>query len=313
MRLEIQRLRQTEAENFREVRRQNNDRAKIDALSIRNRKNLESHESWTSEDWKIIRDFRSEGMQLRASAESYQKFWSKDGTSQVWDSKFQKIDLQTTQDSLNTWDAAILKSLQGVCVDESVATSTSLFNRITDQLAVTHHELGATPTSLSRDNTMTNACTTPLWIKKNSVAAHNSSSDDFSSNWELQDLKRPFPSMGWLHRRSWGNYYGSYGQVASTSWIQKLENLLPKRSLSFFATTQSRYAMECRSWTHYVSINKQEDLCWTPRILISITANRVREFLTGKFEKQLILAEGKAQSEKRSLTGSQNARMIHDV
>ena len=53
---EIDRLRRREEELRREVRRQNNDRTKFDALFLRNRTDLESHKS-------------SELMQLRASAD----------------------------------------------------------------------------------------------------------------------------------------------------------------------------------------------------------------------------------------------------
>ena len=46
-------------------------------------------------------------------------------------------ELQSTQDSLNNWDEVNLISMQGVCVDESVATSTSSVTRITDP-AISH-------------------------------------------------------------------------------------------------------------------------------------------------------------------------------
>ena len=46
-------------------------------------------------------------------------------------------DLESTQDSLNNWDEVNLKSIQGVCVDESVATSTSSVSRTTEP-AITH-------------------------------------------------------------------------------------------------------------------------------------------------------------------------------
>ncbi len=61
-------FRQREGEFLREVRRHNNDRAKCGAQLFRNRTNLESHESRTSEDQQVIRDLRSEGVHVRAPA-----------------------------------------------------------------------------------------------------------------------------------------------------------------------------------------------------------------------------------------------------
>ena len=60
---EIERPRQREAELPRQARR-----ARFDALCFRNRTNLEFHESKTSEYQQIFLDFRSEIMQLKASA-----------------------------------------------------------------------------------------------------------------------------------------------------------------------------------------------------------------------------------------------------
>ena len=48
-----------------------------------------------------------------------------------------EIDLQTTRDSLNSWDEVNLTSIQGVFVDERVATSTSSVSRITEP-AISH-------------------------------------------------------------------------------------------------------------------------------------------------------------------------------
>ena len=61
----IDRLRQREAELPREARRQNNDRAKLEALLKRNRTDPESR---TSEGQQIICELRSEVVQLKASA-----------------------------------------------------------------------------------------------------------------------------------------------------------------------------------------------------------------------------------------------------
>ena len=75
---EIERLRQREAELLREVRQQNNARARFYALFFFSwiGTNPESRESRTSEDQKIIRNVGSEVMQLksiRCTVESHQK------------------------------------------------------------------------------------------------------------------------------------------------------------------------------------------------------------------------------------------------
>ena len=50
-------------------------------------------------------------------------------------------DLQSTQDSQNSWSEANLGLIQGICVDECVATSTSSVSRITEP-TITQHKLG---------------------------------------------------------------------------------------------------------------------------------------------------------------------------
>ena len=45
--------------------------------------------------------------------------------------QFEEI-LQRTQDSVISWDEVNLNSIQGVCVDESVATSTSSVSRLAE-------------------------------------------------------------------------------------------------------------------------------------------------------------------------------------
>ena len=46
---------------------------------------------------------------------------------------------------MSSWDEVNLNSVQGVCVDESVATSTPTVNRITEPAIIINHKLGVTP------------------------------------------------------------------------------------------------------------------------------------------------------------------------
>ena len=97
---EIERLRQREAELQQEVRQQKNAKARSDALFWRNRTKLEPRESRTSEDQQIIRDLRSEIVQLKVSAlplKAHQKSWSKDWKSKRWHSKSSKRSTDNTR------------------------------------------------------------------------------------------------------------------------------------------------------------------------------------------------------------------------
>ena len=69
--------------------------------------------------------------------------------------------LQSTQGSLDSWDEVNLNSIQGVCVDESVATSTSSVSRITEP-AISHLlQAGGEPELfLQRQHTMPKAAST---------------------------------------------------------------------------------------------------------------------------------------------------------
>ena len=57
--------------------------------------------------------------------------------SQRYETQSIQNDPQTTRDSLNSWDEVNLNSIQGVCVDERVATSTSSVSRI-EEPAISH-------------------------------------------------------------------------------------------------------------------------------------------------------------------------------
>ena len=118
---------------------------------------MESHESKTSEGQQQVRESRSEVM--------------------------------TTQDSLNRWDEVSLNSIQGVCVDESVATS---FRRIAEP-ALGHPPRNGSDRELclQRENTTPKAApkigcssqyTTSENLKNSSGSTQFFYSDDFFTN-----------------------------------------------------------------------------------------------------------------------------------
>ena len=98
--------------------------------------------------------------------------------------KSRQRDSEATQDSLNNWDEVKLNSIQGVCVDESVATSTSSVSRITEP-AISHLPPGGGDPELflQREHTMPKAASTiaagpstqPVSISTTPVAVHDSS------------------------------------------------------------------------------------------------------------------------------------------
>ena len=106
----------------------------FDAPLLGNRTNLESHESRTSEGQQLVLELRSKVKQMRASA-------ARDLEAKIESQKsaIQRLqrDLQSAQDSLNSWDEVNLNWIQGVCVDETVGTSTSSVKRMTEP-AITH-------------------------------------------------------------------------------------------------------------------------------------------------------------------------------
>ena len=98
--LKFERLRQREADLLREVRHKNHDRARFDALVLRNRTNLES--LWIQ---NIRRPANQSRLAQRSCAtdsisfttESDQKSWSKDRRSKVWDSNSSKRSTDNTR------------------------------------------------------------------------------------------------------------------------------------------------------------------------------------------------------------------------
>ena len=92
---------------------------------MRNRTDLESHKSMTSEGQQLFREFRSDIMQLQASAVPPNLTRGLEAKSESQKTEIQSLqrDSQSTHDFLNNWDGSNFNSIQGVCVDESVGTS----------------------------------------------------------------------------------------------------------------------------------------------------------------------------------------------
>ena len=99
---------------------------------------VESHDSRTSEGQQLVCELRGEIMQLKASAlpPNLRDLEAQIGNQRTEIQSLQR-DLQTTQDSLDSWDEVNLNSVQGVHVDDSVGTSTSSVSRRTEP-AITH-------------------------------------------------------------------------------------------------------------------------------------------------------------------------------
>ena len=97
--------------------------------------------SWLGSGRSVC-ELRSEVLQLKASAvlpHVIRDLEVKVENQQIEIQRLQR-DQQTTQDSLNSWDEVNLSSIQGVCVDESVATSPSTVSLMTEP-AITHQKL----------------------------------------------------------------------------------------------------------------------------------------------------------------------------
>ena len=124
---------------------------------------------------KVLWYLRSEVVQFNASVVPLnltRKLEAKIGIQNYEIRGVQKI---YKPDSLNSWDEVNLNSIQGVCVDEGVATSISSVSRITES-AISHPpQAGSDPEKFpKRENTMPKAASTlvaapsaPLaWITK---------------------------------------------------------------------------------------------------------------------------------------------------
>ena len=134
----------------------------------------------------MIRELSSEILNLKASAvpPNLTRYLEAKTESQNYEIQSLQRDLQTTQDSLISWDEVNINSIQGVCGEESVATWTSSVSSITER-AISHLPQAGCDAQLfqQREHAMPKAAsefvaalsTPPASVSKNLVAVHNSS------------------------------------------------------------------------------------------------------------------------------------------
>ena len=147
--------------------------------------------------------------------------------SQRYEIQSLQRNLQTTQDSLTSWDEVDLKSIQGVRVDESTATSTSSVSRITEPATCHLPQSWWAPRAVSTER---------AYNAESSIKIGCSS--EYASSTHLGN------SSGNTHFFYSDDFFASCQyrrRLASTSRMQKLENELQWRSLALFAVFQSRY------------------------------------------------------------------------
>ena len=194
-----------------------------------------------------------------------------------------------------------------------------------NQLSVAHHKLEVTPSCFHKkrkknaESSFKIGCssehTTSEDLDNSSGSTQFFYSDEFITNWKY----RCYSDGPWLWedlKRK--NQSRLYWQMVSTSRILKLKSWRQKRVL-FFATSQSRCAMDWLGWGCDKGI---DELTTSARKtgkplpdfenLHFKIASGLRKIVTGNFKKQVITAGGKAQSEKRYLKGRQIAWMVHD-
>ena len=112
--------------------------------------------------------------------------------SQRYEIQSLQRDLQTTQASLNSLNEVNLNSIQGVCVDETVAASTSSVSILTERAFSHPPQAGSDPELfLQRENTILDAAS-KLAAAQNTMRAEINS-NDFGSFWnQLADSNSIF-------------------------------------------------------------------------------------------------------------------------
>ena len=164
-------------------------------------------------------------------------------------------DPQTTQDSLNSGKKSTALRFKVSMLMTVLLHRHHPSSWYRNQQSVICHQPGVTPSrSYKRKNTMPKTAsklaaapsTRQARISKTQVAVHNFS---FPTTSFTTGKYRSYSDRPWLWRTQKERSRGKYDwQMASTNRIQKMEIELQKRILSFFAISQSRYAMDWWSW-----------------------------------------------------------------
>ena len=289
------------------------------------RTNQESHESRTPEGLQLISEVRREVMQLKALAVPPNFSRNLEAKIESHKTEIQSVqwDPHSTQDSLNSWDAVNLNSIQGVCVGESVATSTSSVSRLTEQAISYPPQSRGDPDLFHLREHFKAKQRLQLLVRHQRVSRQLQWQYTIlpcrrllyqlavqKLQWEsliMEDSKRVVQSQLLLNnghnQQSW-----EVGKLVSRAECLILHNV-PEPLCNGLVKLRMLKVLTISLLQHL----GVETRFRTSENLDFKIASGLRKIFTWNFKKQVTTAEGRAQSEKRSLTGRQIAWMIHDV
>ena len=250
-------------------------------------------------------------MQLRASAVP-------PNLNRILEAKIesQKYELQSSERSTDNtgfteqWDEVNLTSIQGVYVDDRVATSTSSVIRIPVP-AISHlPPAGSDPEPFLQKREYNAESSFKIGCSSKYTTSENFENSSGSTQFSI-------PTTSFTT--------GKYRSYSDSPWLWRTQresgeaeaNMIQKRILSFFAISQSRYAT---AWWSSGAKSIDELITSasttgrpTPDFenLDFKIATGLRKIFAGDLEKQVAAAAGKAQSEKRTVSGREIASMIH--
>ena len=284
---EIDRIRHRGEELLRAVRRRNMKEQNWSSI-MRNRADLESHKSRTSEGQQVTRELHSENMQLQASAlepDPTQDFVIQDWMfgmnrqeaaveCQKAETKSLQRDFESTQDSLNNWEEVNLTSVPGVYVVNSVGTSTSSGSRILEP-AITRllQSEGDLELVKLREHSM------PIAAPNTPVAVHNSFPTT-SLPIESTEATGTDPDYGgpkkreaeqmtvdqWLHPTEFRSWQISFKSEVSQS------SQCPRAAKDWIGEVEDAESID----SHFLSIFDRRNHCGTSRL-----------WMSGKFDREL--------------------------
>ena len=289
------------------------------------RTDQESHESRTPEGLQMISEVRREVMQLKALAVPPNFSRNLEAKIESHKTEIQSVqwDPHSTQDSLNSWDAVNLNSIQGVCVGESVATSTSSVSRLTEQAISYPPQSRGDPDLFHLREHFKAKQRLQLLVRHQRVSRQLQWQYTIlpcrrllyqlavqKLQWEsllMEDSKRVVQSQLLLNnghnQQSW-----EVGKLVSRAECLILHNV-PEPLCNGLVKLRMLKVLTISLLQHL----GVETRFRTSENLDFKIASGLRKIFTWNFKKQVTTAEGRAQSEKRSLTGRQIAWMIHDV
>ena len=222
---------------------------------LRDRANQESHKSGTSEDLQILRELRSEVMHMRASTlpPNLTRNLEARIESQTYEVRSLQRDQQTTQDSLHSWDEVkphfvssclclwkccnidVIRQQNYGTSKQSSTTSCGWPARTKRaNNAESSFKIGCSSEYATSEHLENSSCSTQFHY-----------SDDFFK-WKY----RSYSDSPWLWRtwkqRKQRHLLLTNGLNPQNSEVGDLAS--KAKSLFFFATSQSHYAMDWCSW-----------------------------------------------------------------